>query len=248
VGSIEVFPRKHGATLADVWRMAPLRGGGAIKARSAKLEDYAAIRALQRAAQPEAAPWSLKQFESQRAAFPEGQMVAVCDGEVIGAASSLIVRWDDYALDGTWNDITADGYFSTHEQQGRTLYAAATFVDFSRRGFGAGRALQQARRKLCRKLNLRRIIGTVPLAGYGAVCESMPPELYAQRVVWGDIDDATLRFHLAQGYQYCGILKDYYLAADAACGGHAALMVWLNPMYAPPGPPAFETERPRKCA
>jgi hypothetical protein len=47
LGSIETFPRKRTAgTLADVWRIAPLRGSGVIKVRPAKLEDYAAIRAL----------------------------------------------------------------------------------------------------------------------------------------------------------------------------------------------------------
>jgi hypothetical protein len=231
LGSIEAFPRKHGTTLADVWRIAPLRGGGVVKVRAAQLEDYAAIRALQRLSQPDVAPCTLKQFESQRAAFPEGQLVAHCDGDVVGAASSLVVRWNDYA----------------HDMQGHTLYAAETFVDISRRGFGAGRALHQARRMLCRKLNLRRIIGAARLAGYRGVSDSMSPELYAQRVIWGDIDDPMLRFQLAQGYHYCGILENY-LPADLESGGHAALMVWLNPMYAPPRPPAFETERPRKCA
>jgi hypothetical protein len=248
LGSIEVFPRKRGAgTLADVWRIAPLRGSGVIKVRAARLEDYAAIRALRRLSQPDVPPWTLKQFESRRAAFPEGQLVAHCDGDVVGAASSLVVRWNDYVLDNTWKSITADGYFSTHDTQGHTLYGAETFVDISRRGFGAGRALHQARRKLCRRLNLRRIIATERLSGYHAVRDTMSAELYAQRVIWGDIDDAMLRFQLAQGYQYCGILEDY-LPEDLASGGHAALFVWLNPMYAPPRPPAFETERPRKCA
>ena len=247
MGSIQAFPRKRGPTLADVWRTGPLPGSGPVKVRTARVEDYAAVRGLQRLSQPHVAPWSLRQFESQCLAFPEGQLVAACGGEVVGAASSLIVRWDDYALDDRWRNVTADGYFSTHDPHGRTLFAAGTFVDLARRGFGAGRALHQARRKLCRRLNLRRIIGTARLAGYGALRETMPPELYAQRVVWGDIEDATLRFELAQGFQYCGILRDY-LPSDEDAGGHAALMVWLNPMYAPPRPPAFETERPRKCA
>jgi hypothetical protein len=182
-----------------------------------------------------------------RLAFPEGQLVAECDGELIGAASSLVVQWDDYALDNTWKSITGDGYFSSHDPQGRTLYGAESFVDFSRGGFSAGRALHQARRKLCRKMNLRRIIAAARLAGYSAVRDTMTPELYAQRVIWGDIDDPMLRFQLSQGYHYCGILKEY-LPADEESGGHAALLVWLNPLYAPPRPPAFETERPRKYA
>jgi GNAT superfamily N-acetyltransferase len=248
LGSIEAFPRKPGAvTLADVWRIAPLRGSGGVKVRPAKLQDYAAIRALQRLSQPGVPAPTLKQFDSQRGAFPEGQLVAECDGEVVGAASSLVVKWDDYVLDNTWEYITGDGHFSTHDIQGRTLYGAETFVDVTRHGFGAGRALHQARRKLCRKLNLRRIIGTARLPGYNAVRDAMSPELYAQRVIWGDIDDPMLRLQMAQGYHYCGILRGY-LPADLESCGHAALIVWLNPMYAPPRPPAFETERPRKCA
>jgi hypothetical protein len=248
LGSIEVFPRKRGgAKLAAAWRTAPLRGSAVIKVRAARIEDYAAIRALQRASHPGLPALTLKQFESQRGAFPEGQLVAECEGEVVGAGSSLIVHWDDRALDMTWKSITGDGYFSSHDMQGRTLYAAQTLIDISRHGFGAGRVLHEARRKLCRKLNLRRIVGTARLSGYAESRDSTSPELYAQRVIWGDIDDPMLRFPLSQGYQYCGILKDY-LPADRESGGHVALIVWLNPLYSPPRPPAFETERPRKCA
>jgi GNAT superfamily N-acetyltransferase len=247
VGSVEAFPRKHGATLADVWRITPLRGGGAVRVRASKLEDYAAVRALQRAAQPHMAAPTLKQFEARRLAFPEGQLVAECDGEVVGAAGALVVQWDGYALDATWKAITGDGSYSTHDPDGRTLFVAESFADFSRRGFGAGRALNQALRKLCRRANLRRIIGAARLPAYDAVKDSMSPELYAQRVIWGDIDDPQLRFPMTQGFHYCGILQNYQ-PADLESGGHAALMVWLNPMYSPPRPPAFETERPRKCA
>jgi GNAT superfamily N-acetyltransferase len=248
LGSIEVFPRKpHAGAAFDAWRTAPLRGSGPIRVRAARLEDFAAIRALQRVSQPAVPPMSLKQFESRRAIFPEGQWVAECDGEMVGASSALVVQWDDYALDNTWRSITGDGFFCTHDMRGRTLYGTDTWIDAARRGFGAGRALHQARRKLCRKLNLRRMIASAALPGYGALRDTMTPELYAQRVIWGEIDEPTLRFQMAQGYHYCGILKDY-LPDDVDSGGHAALMVCLNPLHAPPRPPAFETQRPRKCA
>jgi GNAT superfamily N-acetyltransferase len=249
LGSVEVFPRKRGvATLADVWRVAPVRGGGVVKVRAARLEDYAGVRALQRAAQPDVPAWSLKQFESQRHAFPEGQLVAESDGEVVGAASSFVVQWDDYAVDHTWKGVSGDGFFTTHDSQGRTLYGAEVLLDVSRRGFGVGRALHQAQRRLCRKLNLRRIIGAARLPGYRAVHAEMSPELYAMRVIWGDIDDPMLRFPMSQGFHYCGIIHNY-LPEDAASCGHAALMVWLNPLFSPPGPPAFaNSQRTRKVA
>ena len=247
MGSIEAFPRKRAANLADVWKTAPLRGSGVVKVRAARLEDYAAIRGLLRAAHPDVPPWTLKQFESRRAAFPEGQAVAECDGEVIGASGALVIHASGAALDGTWSDVTADGSFATHDLRGDTLYAAGTCVDSTRRGYGAARALREAQRKLCRRLNLRRIVATVALDGCAHGDASMSPQLYARRVIWGDIEDAALSFELAQGYQYCGILEDYFPARDGA-RGHAALMVWLNSMYSPARPPAFETARPRKCA
>ena len=37
----------------------------------------------------------------------------------------------------------------------------------------------------------------------------MPIELYAQKVVWGDIRDPVLGFQLHEGFNYCGIVRDY---------------------------------------
>ena len=249
MGSIEAFPRAARVrALADAWRAAPIPGSGAVRVREARLEDFAAIRALQRLAAPHSAPCSLRQLESRLLAFAAGQMVAVCDGQVVGAASSLRVPWDERSVDHTWRGITAEGHFTTHDPDARTLYGAELFVDSSRRGFGAGRTLHQARRRLCRRLDLRRIITTARLPGYGAVREVLTPEGYVMRVIWGDIHDAAMRFQMAQGFQYCAILR-HYLPEDEDSCGHAALMAWLNPLHALSGPPAFEqSERPRKCA
>jgi len=236
---IEAFPPRRAATIADVWRAAPSPASGPLRVRAARLEDIAAIRALQRATAPYAAPWTLRQLEHQIHAFPEGQLVAVSDGQVIGAASSLIVKWDDYGVEHTWKSITGDGLFATHDPHGRTLYAAELVADDSRRGFGTARALFQAQRRLTRRGNLRRIITTARLGGFAAERDAqLTPELYAMRVIWGDIDDAPMRFKMSQGFQYCGVLHGYH-PEDTAAHGHAALLAWLNPLYAPPGPPAY---------
>lgn len=225
-----------------------MAGGGIVKVRATRLEDYAAVRALQRQAAPYMTPPTLKQLESQLLAFPQGQMVAVADGQVVGVASSLVVQWDDYGVEHTWRSITGDGYFTTQDSQGRTLYGADISVDSSLHGYTIARALFQARRRLCRRLNLRRIITTARLPGYRIAKEAMSPELYAMRVIWGDIADASMRFQMTQGFQYCGILHGY-VPEDAQSCGYAALLAWLNPLFTPAGPPAFEqSERQRKCA
>ncbi len=252
MGSIEVFPGSRNPTrrerAANAWRRAALPGTGAIRVRLSRLEDFAAIRALQRHAHPAVPTSTLKQFESRLRAFPEGQLVAVADGEIVGAASCLVVQWDDHALEPTWRSVTGEGFFTTHDTAGRTLYAAEALVDLPRHGPGVARALYQAERRLCRKLNLRRIIAAAPLAGYASVKDTMTAEHYARRVIWGDIQDAQLHLPMSQGFQYCGVIRGY-LPEDADSCGNAALIVWLNPLFSPAGPPAkAASERPRKCA
>ena len=248
LGSIQLFPAKGAATIADVWRVAPLPGSGSVKVRAARVEDYAAVRALEREAHAAVPPPTLRQFESRRQAFPEGQWVAECGGVIAGAGSSMIVAWDAYPVGQDWNAITADGTFATHDPRGHSLLASDAVADSARRGFGVARALHLARRRLCRRLNLRRIVTAVRMPGYAAVRDTTAPDLYARRVVWGEIDEPSLRFHLSQGFQYCGILERF-LPDDAQLGAHAALLVWLNPLYAPPDPTArIASERARKCA
>jgi hypothetical protein len=241
VGSIiEVFAG-HAAL-----RAAPVPGTGSLRVRAARLDDCAAIRALQRQTHPSIAPWTLKQLESQRRAFPEGQLVADCGGEVVGAASTLIVRWDELSLEHTWKRVTGEGFFTTHDASGSTLFGAELVVNYVRRGTGAARALYLAQRRLCRKLNLRRVVIAARMPGYAGREEAMSPETYAQRVVWGGVDDPNLRFAIGLGFQYCGVIRGY-LPEDRDSAGNAALFVWLNPLFAPAEPPA-NVQRPRKCA
>lgn len=247
MGSIQLFPRALPRQLiAHAWRSAPT-GQGTVRVREARIDDFTAVRVLQRKSAPHVQALTLRQWESRLHGFPQGQLVAVCEGRVVGAACSLIVQWDDYGVEPSWNAITGEGAFTTHDPTGRTLFAAEVLTDGMVHGFAIARALYQARRRAARRLNLRRIVTTSRLPGYSALRDEMSPELYAMRVIWGDIADAGWRFLMAQGFQYCGILRNHR-PEDVASGGHAALLAWLNPLYAPPGPPAIESERARKCA
>ena len=248
MGSVQQFPgRQSSGNLADVWRLAAA-GSEQARVRNTRREDYAAIRAVQRESSPHVPPWSLRQLESQVHSFPEGQFVSVADGQVRGAAASLVVGWRDYGLAHTWRALTAEGMFATHQPAGDTLYCAALVTDTSRRGFSVARALVQAQRRLCRRMNLPRIVCTSRIAGYAERADEMSPEDYARRVVWGEVEDASLRFALAQGFQFCGVVRDY-MPEDAESRGHAALLAWLNPLHAPPQPPAsIASERRRRVA
>ncbi len=192
--------------------------------------DIPQILGLQQRVYPAALVFSPDQIRNQVDVFPDGQMVASLGDTVVGAVSSLVVLWDDYGLNHVWKEVTGAGYFQTHNLDGRTLYGAEVLVDPESRRLGIGGRLYAARRQLCQRMNLKRIMAAGRLPGYHLAKNGMSPELYAMKVIWGDVYDPVLRFQLDQGFQYCGIIHGY-LPEDVESDGNAALIVWLNPRY-----------------
>ncbi len=203
--------------------------------RHTRREDIPPLIALQRRIYPGISPWSEQKFVNQIEVFPQGQVTAELDGEIVGAAAGLVVNWDDWPVDHTWKEITSSGTFNTHNPQGRTLYGADVFVDPGLRGYGLGHALYSARRLICQRMNLKRIIACGRLPGYHKFAGEMPPDLYAMKVVWGDLHDPVLGFQLREGFRFCGVIPGY-LPEDAESAGYASLIVWLNPDYDPDQP------------
>lgn len=64
--------------------------------------------------------------------FPQRQVVAELNGELVGAASSLVVLWDEWQVEHNWKGITARVGFDTHNPNGRTLYGAGGFGETQR--------------------------------------------------------------------------------------------------------------------
>lgn len=208
----------------------------AVVVRHLRETDIPQVAELQRRAYPlQMPPWSRTTFAQQIAVFPQGQIVAAWEGEIVGCASSLIVQWDDWCDSHTWKEITASGTFAHHTPEGRTLYGAEVFVAPDTRGMGVGHALYEARRTLCRAMNLKRIIACGRLPGYHRHASEMSAEDYAKRVVWGDLSDPVLSFQIREGFSYCGVIEGYLPEDHESCG-FASLIVWLNPEYDPNQP------------
>jgi len=205
-----------------------------VRVRQTRLQDFGAIGRISQAIYTDSPPWSETQLASHLAVFPEGQLVAVRGGEVVGMAASLIVLWDDYSMDTSWRDFTDNGMFTNHDpEHGRTLYGAEVMVHPALQGQGVGRALYVGRRELVERLGLLRIRAGARLAGYSRVAGHMTPEEYTRTVVRGELSDRTLSFQLAQGFEVIGVARDY-LRHDPASQGHAAIIEWLNEAVAKP--------------
>jgi ribosomal protein S18 acetylase RimI-like enzyme len=204
-----------------------------VKVREVETRDFPGIIALCERTYPGSAPWSVEQLTRHREIFPEGQLVAVDRGqEVVGYAASLIVYWDDYAMDASWRDFTDRGMFTNHDPVlGRTLYGAEVMVHPEIRGSGVGGKLYDARRALAERLGLLRIRAGARLRNYHKFAAQMTAAEYVQRVVRGSVRDPTLSFQLNRGFHVLAVVE-HYLRHDPESLGWAAVIEWINPAVA----------------
>jgi len=180
---------------------------------------------------PEAKPWTPEQLASHLRVFPEGQMVVeeIATGRIVGMASSLIVRWDDYDFHADWREWTDGGYFTNHDpENGHTLYGAEVMADPAMQRRGIGKRLYAARRELVRRLGLLRIRAGARLRGYHRYADRLTPEQYVEKVVAGELRDPTLSFQLREGFEVVAVVPSY-LRNDPESLGHAVVIEWLNP-------------------
>jgi predicted amidohydrolase/ribosomal protein S18 acetylase RimI-like enzyme len=209
-------------------------GDGMVIVRNPSREEIPAMIELHRRCFPSMMEsdeaWREDQILSHLQVFEEGQLVAVVGDVIVGAASSLIVDLGhDPLRHHTYYGITDDGYFYNHDPQGDTLYGADVYVDPEFRGRGIGRILYQVRRELCRRLNLRRILGGGRLWNFADHADRLTPEEYVWEVQDGKIEDPVLGFQLREGFVVRGIMENYI--RDPRSGNFASLIEWLNPEY-----------------
>ncbi len=201
-----------------------------VHVRTMQPKDFAAIIEMCRLVYPKAPPWDNQVLTLHRDLFAEGQLVAAHPetDEVVGYAASLIVWWDDYGMNHTWDEVTDRGWFRTHDpEHGRTLYGADIMVDPRARGMGVGKQIYAARRELCRRLGMRRIRAGSRLRGYSQYADVLTPTEYVKQVINRQIGDPTLSFQLKQGFRVIGVVEKY-LSDDEESRGHAAVIEWLN--------------------
>ena len=205
-----------------------------VTVRPWQAEDIPAVVACQKVAYsdyPQGAHYDQRAYELQFVAFPEGQVLAELEGKVIGYSTSIIVQLDDDNHIYTYNEITGDGAFSTHDPSGDTLYGADIAVHPAYRGRGVSKRLYKARRRLMRRYNLRRMVAYGRLPGYNAVAGRMTAQEYVDAVVRGEMSDSALNAHLAAGYTVRGVVLD--LMWDDSSLNYSTFLEMRNEFFKP---------------
>ncbi len=198
--------------------------------RQIELKDISDIILLQEKCFKGMVPWEREQLVSHLEHFPEGQICAEFDGEIIGSCSSLIVNFDEYDDKHTWDDITDEGYITNHNHDGYNLYGIEVMVHPNYRGMKIGNRLYEARKDLARRLNLKSIIIGGRIPNFHKYSHQMSPREYVEQVILHKIYDPVLSFQLMNGFTLMRINPNY-LPDDLQSNKYATLMEWNNIDY-----------------
>ncbi|MBG47649.1 MAG: carbon-nitrogen hydrolase [Pseudozobellia sp.] len=177
--------------------------------------------------------WNEKQIRSLIKLFPEGQVVIKVNGQLAGCSLSIIVDYDNFEDNHTFQEITGQETFSTHTEDGDTLYGIDVFIKPEFRGLRLGRRLYDYRKELCEKLNLKGIAFGGRIPNYHQFATKMTPKEYIDKVRRKEIHDPVLSFQINNDFHPAKILKGY-LEGDQASKEFAVLMEWDNIYYEKP--------------
>lgn len=200
--------------------------------RNATPKDIPAIRALTArvyAALGSNGAYSTAQLRGHQHHFPEGQFVAVYEGEIVGYCATFRIDGKLALQQHDWVTITGRGYGSRHSADGEYLYGMEVCVDPEYRGLRIGQRLYNARKQLCQHLRLKGIVfgGRMPSLSR-RWNQLRSPERYVELVQDGRLRDPVINFQLRNGFEPLGVLRDY-LTSDHESRGFATHMLWRNP-------------------
>lgn len=182
--------------------------------------------------------WPKEKFLSQLTVFPEGQICIEDRGRVVAAAFSLVVDYDKFGDQHTYDEISGNAYLTTHDPTGDVLYGIEVVVLPSYQGMRLGRRLYEARKEVCRNLNLKSIVAGGRIPNYQHYASQMSPQQYIEQVKKRLIFDPILTFQLSNDFEVKRVLVDY-LPEDKESKGYATLLEWTNLYYEPKATPLF---------
>lgn len=203
-----------------------------VRVRKLRLKDHDEVVKLQLTCFPKMKPWTKEQFESMLKIFPQGQLCVEFNGKIVASSSSLVLEFEEYQDWHDWRLISDSGYIRNHDPEGDSLYGIEIMVDPKFRGMRLARRLYEARKRLCKEMNLQRIVIGGRIPGYNKYRTKMTAEQYVEKVRRNEIYDMVLTTQLANGFHLRNLIAEY-LPSDEDSAGYATHMDWINLDYQP---------------
>ncbi len=200
-----------------------------VELRNLRIEDYKELKIsmVQSYTEMDNAYWTERDIENLLNIFPEGQLVILVDGKVVGSALSLIVSEKKVNAKHDYASITGDYTFKTHDPDGDILYGIDVFIHPKYRGLRLGRRLYDTRKELCEQLNLKAIVFAGRIPYYSQVASEMTPKQYIDKVRGKELHDPVLSFQLSNDFHVLKVIKNY-LPGDKGSQDYAVLLEWNN--------------------
>ncbi len=203
-----------------------------VQLRNLQIEDYQELKSsmVEAYSEMEGSYWKEHHIRKLLEIFPEGQLVVLVDGRVVGSALSLIVTNEMVLANHSYTDITGNYTFSTHTPDGDVLYGIDVFIHPEYRGLRLGRRLYDSRKELCEQLNLSAIVFAGRIPNYTEHSSNTTPKEYIDKVRLKELYDPVLSFQLSNDFHVIRVMKNY-LVGDKSSQDYAVLLEWNNIYY-----------------
>lgn len=203
-----------------------------VELRNLQIEDYKQLKTsmLHSYGELDEPYWREDEIKNLLDIFPDGQIVILVDDKVVGSALSILVNYKKASSNHTYEKITGNYTFSTHDPDGEVLYGIDVFISPEYRGLRLGRRLYDARKELCETLNLKSIIFAGRIPKYSEYSDDVTPKEYIDKVRLKEYYDPVLSFQLSNDFHVLKIMKNY-LEGDVSSQEYAVLLEWNNIYY-----------------
>jgi predicted amidohydrolase len=205
-----------------------------LKLRNLEIPDYPQVAKLMEEVYSDiGGAWPRESLLALIHDFPEGQIAIEDNGRIVAVALTVRCSYDRFSRSHTYDDLVGRRDRIRHDPDGDALYGMDLFVSKEYRDLRLGRRLYDARKELCRNLNLRAILAGGRIIKYHEHSEMTPSE-YLEAVRRREIHDPILSFQLANDFEVKRLMKGY-LPEDKKSLGYATLLEWNNILYEPEG-------------
>lgn len=203
-----------------------------VEIRKLSVDDYDELATAMKNAYPDIEDnvWSKRNIQKLTSIFADGQLCITVDGKLAAASLSIVVQYELFGDQHTYDEITGHESFNTHSNIGNTLYGIEVFVDPEHRSLRLGRRLYDARKELCEIMNLKSIVVGGRIPNYHLHSKELTPRQYIKKVRDKEIYDPVLSFQLSNNFSPIKILTGY-LKGDTGSEEYAVLLQWNNIYY-----------------
>lgn len=197
--------------------------------RSFRLADVGAYLAIQETAWDETMAAAEAKLAERFRIFPKGLLVAEQDGQVVGCATFVRIPDYDELLKPSWEDITDNGWCTTHTEDGNFLFG----VDLSV-AKGASRLtapmLFMSAMELSMRLGVEAVLWGGRMPRYHKVADQMTPHeyLFSKTKTGRYIDPEVQLYSRIPGVEIRGVIPEYFKDFESLNNG--VLLRWANPI------------------